>query len=376
VSFLSKSTAGVENIGLIFGTRPEIIKLSPVIRFLEKTKRHYFVLHTGQHYSYEMDQLFFEELELPEPKHKLSVHLTPSMGHGHHTGRMLAAVEEILQKERPSVVMVQGDTNSVLAGALVAAKLGGVKVAHVEAGLRSYDRQMPEEINRVIADHLSDYLFAPTPLSKKILLGEGIDAKKIHVTGNTIVDALYENLKIAQKNRRPFLYGLHEKEPFFLMTLHRQENVDLKPRLASILEGLGKVIDHFKRPLIFPAHPRTVKMLKQFGLAVPEGLRLVEPAGFLDFLRLEAAAELILTDSGGVQEEACILRVPCVTLRTTTERPETVAAGGNVIAGFAPEGIFKAAKRIHGIKKSWKNPFGDGHAAERIVRISTRKSSS
>ena len=360
------------NIGLIFGTRPEIIKLSPIIRHLERTKQRYFVLHTGQHYSYAMDQLFFEELELPEPKHKLSVHLGPSMGHGHHTGRMLAVVEEILQKEKPSVVMVQGDTNSVLAGALVAAKMGGVKVAHVEAGLRSYDREMPEEINRIIADHLSDYLFPPTQLSKRILLSEGIDAKKIHVTGNTIVDALQENLKIAKKSKRPFPYGLREGAPFFLMTMHRQENVDFKPRLASILQGLDKVIKHFKRPLLFPAHPRTAKMIKHFGLQLPAGLRLLEPAGFLDFLRLEAAAELILTDSGGVQEEACILRVPCVTLRTTTERPETVEAGGNRIAGFTPDGIFKAAKRIAGIRRSWKNPFGDGKAAERIVRICSR----
>ena len=371
---MKEKRSGQKNVGLIFGTRPEIIKLSPIIRFLEKSKHRYFLLHTGQHYSYEMDKLFFEELELPEPKYKLSVHLTPSIGHGHHTGRMLASVEEILQKEKPSVVMVQGDTNSVLAGALVAAKLSGVKVAHVEAGLRSYDRQMPEEINRVIADHLSDYLFAPTTLSKQILLKEGIKPNKIWVTGNTIVDALNQNLKIAQKGHRSLPYGLRKEEPFFLMTLHRQENVDDKSRFASILEGLGRVIRHFKRPLIFPAHPRTVKMIKHFGMSLPEDLRLVEPVGFLDFLRLEAAAELILTDSGGVQEEACILRVPCVTLRTTTERPETVDAGGNVIAGYEPEKILKAAKRMAAKKRQWKNPFGDGRAAERIVQISSARS--
>ncbi len=370
---VKKSKVAPENIGLIFGTRPEIIKVSPVIRYLEKTKRKYFILHTGQHYSYAMDQLFFEELQLPEPKHKLSVHLEPSMGHGHHTGRMLAAVETILQQEKPSVIMVQGDTNSVLAGALVASKMQGVKVAHIEAGLRSYDRDMPEEINRVITDHISDYLFAPTPLSKKILLDEGLSPKKIFVTGNTVVDAIYQNLEIAKKSKRPFTYGLSEKDPYFLMTLHRQENVDSKERLTSILDGLSRVIRHFKRPLLFPAHPRTVKMLKHFGLSIPEGMRLVEPVGFLDFLRLEASAELILTDSGGVQEEACILRVPCVTLRTTTERPETVDAGGNLIAGYAPEAIFKAAKRISGVKRNWKNPFGDGKASERIVRISTAK---
>jgi len=356
-------------IAILLGTRPEIIKLSALIRLLEASRRSYILLHTGQHYSYVMDRLFFKELELPEPKHQLSVHQAPSTGHGHHVGRMLPQLENILLKERPHTLLVQGDTNTVLAGALIASKLGGMKLGHVEAGLRSYDRGMPEEINRIMTDHVSDYLFAPTAGARKILRKEGIPDKKIFMTGNTIVDALLQNLRIARKRSRKLPYGLGEKQDLILLTLHRQENVDDKKRLASVLSGLEKVSAYFKMPIIFPAHPRTVKMLKHFGLSLPKGVQAHEPAGFLDFLRLEAAAQLVLTDSGGVQEESCILRVPCVTLRTSTERPETVQVGANVIAGYRPENILKCSRGIIGKKRVWKNPFGDGHASERILRI-------
>ncbi len=367
-------TSGVKQgvkIGVVLGTRPEIIKCSALLRLLENNRSDYFLLHTGQHYSYEMDKLLFEELMLPEPKYKLAVHQAPSQGHGEHLGRTLSELERIFIHEKPDTVLVQGDTNTVLAGALVAAKTAGIriKVGHIEAGLRSYDREMPEEINRIIADHISDYLFAPTAASKVILRKEGISPKKIHVTGNTIVDAVWGNLEIAKKNKPHLPYGIKNSEPFFLMTLHRQENVDQKERLASILEGLHQVYRHFKVPIIFPAHPRTVKMMKSFGMSLPEGVREHAPAGFLDFLRLEAEAQLLLSDSGGVQEEGCILKVPCVTLRTTTERPETLTTGGNVLAGYKPANILAAAKRMMRVKKTWKNPFGDGHASERILRI-------
>lgn len=356
-------------IAVLLGTRPEIIKLSALIRLLETSRRRYVLLHTGQHYSYEMDRLFFKELELPEPKHQLSVHQAPSTGHGHHVGRMLPQLENILLQERPHTLLVQGDTNTVLAGALIASKIGGMKLGHVEAGLRSYDRGMPEEINRIMTDHVSDYLFAPTPGSRKILRQEGIPDKKIFMTGNTIVDAVLQNLRIAKKRAQKLPYGLGEKDDFILLTLHRQENVDDKKRLAAILSGLERVCAHFKMPIIFPAHPRTVKMLRHFGFSLPKGVQAHEPAGFLDFLRLEAAARLILTDSGGVQEEGCILRVPCVTLRTSTERPETVEVGANVIAGYRPENILKCSRSMIGKKRVWKNPFGDGRSSERILRV-------
>jgi UDP-N-acetylglucosamine 2-epimerase (non-hydrolysing) len=362
-------------IAVVLGTRPEIIKCSALLRLLEKKKADYFLLHTGQHYSYEMDKLFFEELELPEPKHKLSVHQAPVQGHGEHLGRMLAEVERILLHERPTDVLVQGDTNSVLAGALIAAKSAGSKmrVGHIEAGLRSYDRQMPEEINRIVADHISDFLFAPTKGALKILRSEGIAARKIFITGNTIVDAVLQNLEISKKKKPNLPYGLQEGQPFFLMTMHRQENVDHKDRLAQILKGVGEVHRQLKAPIIFPAHPRTVKMIHHFNLEVPQGVQVHPPVGFLDFLRLEAEAKLLLTDSGGVQEEGCILGVPCVTMRTSTERPETVQVGANMLAGFDPKKIVAMSKKMIQKKPNWKNPFGDGRSSERILQILSRQ---
>lgn len=359
-------------LAVVLGTRPEIIKMSPVIRLLESRRAPYFVVHTGQHYSFHMDEVFFRDLELPTPKYKLSVHQSPAIGHGHHVGRMLAELESIFLKERPDAVMVQGDTNTVLAGALVASKIHGIKVAHVEAGLRSYDRQMPEEINRVICDHISDYLFAPTKGTQRILLGEGIDRKKIHVTGNTIVDAVRQASAIAKKRGRLPAEALAAKNGYFFMTMHRQENVDHKDRLASILRGVDRVARRFDLPVIFPAHPRATSKIKEFGLTVPPSIRVIEPAGFLDFLRLEQGARMALSDSGGVQEETCILGIPCVTLRTSTERPETVEVGANLLAGYHEADILKAAEKMMRVTKKWSNPFGDGRSAERMVKILTK----
>ena len=360
------SAAGRKKIAFVLGTRPEIIKCSPLIRLLERQRHPYFLIHTGQHYSYEMDKLFFRELGLPLPRHHLGAASHGRHFHGEHTGRMLTGIEKILLREKPDVVLVQGDTNSVLAGSLAASKMRGVRLGHVEAGLRSYDRAMPEEINRVIADHVSDYLFPPTEDGRGILLKEGIPSDKIFVTGNTIVDAVNQNLEIAKKRRKPQGYI---PRVFFLMTLHRQENVDDQNRLESILEGVGNAAKEFCVEVLFPAHPRTVNRLKEFGLRLPKGLRLMKPIGFLDFLSLEASARMVITDSGGVQEEACILKVPCVTLRTSTERPETVRAGANVVAGYLPVGILRAARKMLHQKRVWKNPFGDGKSAEKIIRI-------
>jgi UDP-N-acetylglucosamine 2-epimerase (non-hydrolysing) len=315
-------------IAIILGTRPEIIKMAPIIRECERRSLDYFVLHTGQHYSYQMDSIFFEQLELPTARYNLDA---GSASHAEQTGRIMAGVEKILMDERPEVVLVQGDTNTVLAAALAASKLH-IKVGHVEAGLRSYDRSMPEEINRVVADHISDYLFAPTENSKSNLLKEGIPEEKIHVTGNTIVDSVYQNLEISRKKTDVLeKLGLKPKE-YFLVTAHRAENVDNAKRLGEILKGLELAATEFSLPVIFPIHPRTRKMVQQFGLELC-CIRAIEPVGFLEFLQLEAGARLALTDSGGVQEEMCILGVPCVTLRENTERPETVNVGANMLAG-------------------------------------------
>jgi UDP-N-acetylglucosamine 2-epimerase (non-hydrolysing) len=264
-------------------------------------------------------------------------------------------------------VLVQGDTNTVLAGALAAVKLG-IKVGHVEAGLRSYDRRMPEEIYRVLADHSSDYLFAPTEKAKNILLGEGVPEDRIVVTGNTIVDAVHQNLKIA--NERKTLEELDiEPKGYFLVTAHRQENVDDPVRFANIEAGLEKLSKEFNIPVIYPIHPRSRKRIQEFGIHMNGSIRLIDPVDFLDFLQLESNAHLVLTDSGGVQEETCILGVPCVTLRDNTERPETVEVGSNALAGTEPEMIVKYAREMLVRSNGWGNPFGDGKAAERIFEV-------
>ena len=351
-------------IAIILGTRPEIIKLAPVIKELQRKQVDFFILHTGQHYSYLLDKVFFEQLELPQPKYNLDV---GSGSHAEETGKMLIGIEKVLQEEKPDAILAEGDTNSVLAGALAAAKLN-ITVGHVEAGLRSYDRSMPEEINRTLVDHLSGYLFAPTPKAKEILLGEGIPEDKIFITGNTIVDAVYENLEIA-RGKPDTLNTLHLKpKAYFLLTLHRQENVDNQARFTSILEGMERVSAAFEMPVVYPIHPRSRKRMTEFGLQ-PRRLILTEPVDFLSFLQLENNARLVLTDSGGVQEETCILRVPCVTLRDNTERPETIEVGANILAGASPEKILECSRVMLGRKNNWENPFGDGQAGKRIVAI-------
>ena len=351
-------------IAIILGTRPEIIKMAPVIRECQRCDLDYSIIHTGQHYSYQMDRIFFEQLELPQPDHNLDV---GSGNHGEQTGRILADLEAVLMAERPDVVLVQGDTNTVLAGALAASKLH-IKVGHVEAGLRSYDRSMPEEINRVVADHVSDYCFAPTEISRANLLKEGIAEEKIHVTGNTIVDSVYQNLEIAMRKVNILADLDLEPKGYFLVTSHRQENVDNKERLGEIIRGLEMVKSEFGLPVVFPVHPRTRKMVESFGFEL-DGIRAIEPLGFLEFLQLEAGARLALTDSGGVQEEACILGVPCVTLRENTERPETLDVGANVLAGTVSQRIMDGARNMLEAGESWKNPFGDGNAGQRIIQI-------
>jgi UDP-N-acetylglucosamine 2-epimerase (non-hydrolysing) len=349
------------SIAIVLGTRPEIIKMSPIIRECERLGLDWYILHTGQHYSYNMDRVFFEQLELPESKYNLEV---GSGSHGVQTGKMLMEIEKVLMDDRPDVVLVEGDTNTVVSGALAAQKLG-VMVGHVEAGLRSYDRGMPEEINRIVADHVSDLLFAPTETSRRILLGEGIPDEWIFVTGNTIVDAVYQNLAIAEEkiNLEDFAYGPGE---YCIATVHRQENVDNKTRFNSIIKGLELLSKELDLPIIYPVHPRARKMMKQFN--IKPNLELTEPNDYLTFLRPLKDTKLVLTDSGGIQEEACIMHVPCVTLRDNTERPETVEVAANIIAGVKSHDIVKYGKKMMKTSKEWPNPFGDGKAAQKIVK--------
>lgn len=351
---------------IALGTRPEIIKMSPIIRECDRLGLNYFILHTGQHYSYTLDRVFFEELKISEAKYNLDV---GSGSHAEQTGKMLIGIEKVLLKEHPDLVLVEGDTNTVLAAVLAAVKLG-IPIGHVEAGLRSYDRQMPEEINRVLADHSSDYLFAPTEKSKQILLKEGIGEENIFVTGNTIVDAVLQNLEITKEvHGRTVLDDLElESGGYAVVTVHRQENVDDEKRFCGILEGLENVHEETGLELVYPIHPRAKKRLKQFSFET-KNVRFTEPLNYLSFLMLASNARLVLTDSGGVQEESCILGVPCVTLRDNTERPETLEVGSNVLAGTNPQNIAEKAKIMIKNTKTWKNPFGDGKSGHKIIDI-------
>jgi len=353
----------------ILGTRPEIIKCAPVIRKCQKESVPFFIIHSGQHYSYEMDEIFFKELDLPKPDYVLEV---GSGMHGAQTAKILERAEEVLMKESPSVVLVQGDTNTVIAGALAAAKLH-IPIGHIEAGLRSYFRAMPEEINRIVADNLSDFLFAPTKQSKAILEKEGFEKDKVFVVGNTVVDATLEHIKIA-KEKSKILGSLKvESGKYFLITSHRPENVDSPERLKNILESLVEVSNRYKYSVVWPIHPRTQKMIVELGLEniakEIHGLKIIKPVGYFDFLALQCNAKVILTDSGGVQEESCILGAPCVTLRDNTERPESVDVGANILAGVKKDKIIQAIDSMMKKDCKWKNPFGDGKSAEKILNV-------
>jgi len=356
-------------IAIILGTRPEIIKMAPIIKELDNRGIDYFVLHTGQHYDYKMDKKFFEDLELGEPKYNLGV---GGDEYRKQVGMMIRGIMEVLTKEQPNIAIVQGDTNTVLAGAMAANKLN-IKIAHHETGLRSHDLTMLEEINRIITDHISDYLFYPTKDAYKNITDEGIDDNKIFYSGNTVVDAVIQHLELA-KRKANILSELNLKpNNYILVTAHRAENVDKEKVLENILEGLRLVAEYYKIPIIYPIHHRTLMNIKKFNLTVPENINSIDPLGYLDFLQLTANAKLIITDSGGLQEEACILKIPCVTIRDNTERPETIKAGINILAGTNPEKILQCAKDMLESKKEWTNPFGDGFAGKRIVDFLEKK---
>jgi len=356
-------------IAFIIGTRPEIIKMSPLIDEVDKRGIDYILIHTGQHYDFEMSQQFFMDLELKEPDYNIGV---GSDSHGKQTAVMMEGIEEVLLSEKPDIVLVQGDTNAVLAGALVAAKLH-IAVGHVEAGLRSYDNTMPEEINRMVADVCTNLFFVPTEETAINLLFEGISPEDIFITGNTVVDACHRNLKIASKSSH-IMSELKLEGDILSLTLHRAENVDDRERLENIVEALLNIQG---LTIVFPVHPRTVKTLKEFGmysqLEKAPHIRMIKPIGYLDFLILESNSKLLVTDSGGIQEEAITLDVPCLTLRYNTERPETVHAGGNILVGSNTEKITSNIARIladdslYQQMKKAPNPYGDGTASEQMV---------
>jgi len=364
----------------VIGARPQFIKaatLSKAIQSIKKKKKTIkeILIHTGQHYDYLMDKIFFEELRLPKPNYHLDV---GSASHGKQTALMLERVEKVLIRERPDIVIVYGDTNSTLAGALGAAKLN-IPIAHIEAGLRSYNRSMPEEINRVVTDHISNFLFCPTKRAVKNLEKEGIkngEKRLVKNVGDVMYDSILYYSQIAEKKSTVLkdLNLIHpfssHKRDYYLATIHRAENTDNPKRLKSILKALNEIGREI--PVVLPLHPRTKKKINiyQFDKEIVN-VKVIEPVSYLNMLILEKYAKLILTDSGGVQKEAFWFRVPCVTLRDETEWIETVKSGWNILVGSKTKKIVEGVKSIEKMKpqKGRITLFGDGKASEKIVQI-------
>lgn len=358
-------------VGVLIGTRPGIIKMSPLVHELARRDAEHIVIHTGQHYSLQMDRQIMKDVGLDEPDYHIT-RPAECISHAQQTAYMLIGVEKILLKEKPKVLLVCGDANTNMAGALAARKIH-VEVGHVEAGLRSFDWRMPEEHNRVIIDHISEYLFAPTHRAKKYLQRDGVRGT-VFVVGNTIVEATLRYSKIAKERGLSKVTGATEGKPFILLTFHREENVDSKEILNNLVQAMLNISEDYGYLIVFPVHPRTSKRLAEFAVdrrvSRMPNLRLIEPQGYLDFLAFLSQATIVLTDSGGVQEECCILQVPCVTLRESTERQETIAVGANLLAGTQKQSIIQVFDRV--VKalpeiRSWPNPYGDGKASKRII---------
>ncbi len=358
-------------IGILIGTRPSLIKMGTLIKELEKRNLEYFVLHAGQHYSYTLNETFFEELGIKEPDHIIESTKNCSL-HGEQTAEMLKGIEKVLLTEKPKIFLVCGDANFNLAGALAARKLH-INLGHVEAGLRSGNWEMPEEHNRVMIDHISDFLFCPTENAKNNAIKDNVKGD-IFVTGNTVVDAVLQNSKIASEKSNILSKLEILPNEYFLFTAHREENVDHENNLIKIKNILESIADKYEdMDIIYPIHPRTTKRLKEYNLKeefenIPN-LKMMKPVGYFDFLKLMKNSKIVLTDSGGIQEETCTLKVPCITLREDTERPETLEVGSNILTGLSEEKMMEAIKKMSKIKRDWSNPFGDGKTSERIIDI-------
>lgn len=345
-------------IATVVGARPQFIKAAPVSRVLRQSHEE-ILIHTGQHYDANMSEVFFEELHIPKPDYNLGI---GSGRHGAQTGATLEKVEEVLLAEKPDALLVYGDTNSTLAGALAAAKLH-IPVLHIEAGLRSFNRRMPEEINRVLTDHVSEWLFCPTDTAIQNLAAEGI-TQGVYQIGDVMYDAFLYNKELAHQNSRVVkTLGLKSKD-YILCTIHRAENTDDPIRLKEILMALARV----PKPVVLPLHPRTRKIIREQGLEgfLTENVRVIEPVGYLDMIALEVNAWKLVTDSGGVQKEAYFAGVPCITMRDETEWVETVKVGWNLLTGADAKRILNAVERF---VPPAEHPsiFGDGHSAEQFV---------
>lgn len=344
----------------IVGARPQFVKAAVVCREMSRRSGiESILLHTGQHYDANMSDVFFDELDIPHPDYHLGI---GNGTHGQNTGRMIEAIESVLLNEQPDWVLVYGDTDSTLAGVIAAVKLH-IPVAHVEAGLRSFNRKMPEEHNRVLADHASTLLFAPTVLAEKNLAHEGIPEAMVRVVGDVMYDAsLYYAAKAESQSDILIRLQLLDK-PYILATIHRQENTDHKQRLEQILQGFS----HAPYPVVWPVHPRTHKQMQVFGLSLPDSVVAIEPLGYLDMVKLEKNAVLIATDSGGVQKEAYFYSVPCITLRDETEWVELVDVGANRLVATDVDAIVAGYSHSKTSLSNLPRLYGDGDAGRKIV---------
>lgn len=356
----------------IVGARPQFIKAAAVSRAIIAHNKKFpdstleeTIVHTGQHYDENMSQVFFDELDIPRPDYNLGV---GSSSHGEQTGKMLQKIEQVLVREKPGCVLVYGDTNSTLAGALAAAKLH-IHVAHVEAGLRSFNRRMPEEINRVLADHVSDLLFCPTEAAVNNLANEGI-SDGVYQVGDVMYDSILFYAKKAKTIEEKILGGLKVRpKSYYLATVHRADNTDNGDHIRNIFEDFT-AISTSECPTLFPLHPRTKKKIAEIGLTPSKDIQIIGPVSYLEMLAIESNARAILTDSGGVQKEAYWFNVPCITLRDETEWVETVESGWNVLVGVERTRIVEAVRMVsNGLPKTWQPFYGNGHAAGQICEV-------
>ena len=353
----------------IVGARPNFMKIAPIHRAMEASKKFEpILLHTGQHYDRKMSKIFFNDLGLPKPQIYLGV---GSGSHAEQTAHIMVGIEKIILKLKPDLVLVVGDVNSTLAASLVAAKLH-IPIAHVEAGLRSFDRAMPEEINRIVTDSLAQFLFVTEESGRKNLIAEGIPIEKIHLVGNVMIDSLRQHQKRSKQSDILTKLKL-DHQPYSLLTLHRPSNVDNPENFIRLLNAFEKIEKRI--PIIFPIHPRTKKMIDQFRLTgkvrAMKNFKLIDPLGYLDFLHLMENATFLLTDSGGIQEETTVLGIPCLTLRKNTERPVTINMGTNALVGMDTDKIVRESYQILSgkFKQGKTPPLWDGKASERIIKI-------
>jgi UDP-N-acetylglucosamine 2-epimerase (non-hydrolysing) len=363
---VNKKTIKIINV---VGARPNFMKIAPIMRAMKPYRKiKPLLVHTGQHYDANMSDAFFKDLELPKP----DIHLEVGSGtHAVQTARVMERFEKVLFKEKPDLVLVVGDVNSTLACSLAASKLH-IKVAHVEAGLRSFDRRMPEEINRVLTDHMSDFLFTTCEDADRNLSKEGIERDKVFLVGDVMIDTLLYYMSFPYREASHSI--VEEMPEYAVMTLHRPSNVDDKDTFKRISRALNRIAKSI--PIIFPVHPRTRRQIKRFGFEkyYNGNIKLLDPLGYLDFIKLYPKAKMVLTDSGGIQEETTVLDIPCLTIRENTERPITIKEGTNILVGTDENRIVKEAKKIlRGKRKRRKTiKYWDGKAADRIVKILAR----